>query len=172
MLLVDSIKSEKYAEKIIKYANLFAKIVQKKTHIKSDLIVYEFIFFFYALNDISMNLCELPIEVIKKVIPSLFDPFTDNFKEIKIYAFYRAKIYYNIQLDYGEKISIDFIFLSFQFISELITYIISNKTLADKKTKPNTLPEYINKAMNNDLLIIINKILIKNSNLIFDFLSE
>ena len=163
---------EKYVNKIIKYSNKLSKIVQKKAHIKSDYIVYEFLFFFYALNDVSMNLCDVPIAIVHRVIPLLFDPLLETHKDIKILAFCRAKRYYNILLNYSEKISVEFLQDSFQFISELSAYSVYNKNFADKNTNPSTLPEWISKAIDDDLLQKINSILVKKSNLIFDFLVE
>ncbi len=160
------------AKTILKYAKKMAKIVQKKTHNKSELIEYEFIFFFYSLSNISLNLCEYPVEVINRIPVFLFDPLLQKRNDIKVIAFYRAKNYYNICLDYGEKINIDFIQVSFQFLAELSAYIIHNNKLADKNTKPSPLPQWIKKAVNNDLFMPITRILIKNCNILYNFLEE
>ena len=161
---------EKSAKKILKYAKKMAKLVQKKTHNKSELIEYEFIFFFYALSNISLNLCEYPVEVINKIPVFLFNPLEAKRSDIKLIAFYRAKNYYNILLDHSEKISIEFIQDSFQFLAELSAYIIHNNDIADKKFAYSSFKEWIYEAINDDLIDDINKLLVKKSNMIFDFL--
>ena len=149
------------AKTILKYAKEMAKVVQKKTRNKSELIEYEFIFFFYALSNISLNLCEYPVEVINKIPVYLFNPLEAKRKDIKIIAFFRAKKYFNMCLDHNEKITIEFIQDSFQFLAELIAYIIHNNDITDKKTEYHTLAEWIKKAACDDLIQDINKILVK-----------
>lgn len=160
------------AKTILKYARKMAKIVQKKTRNNSELIEYEFIFFFYALSNISLNLCEYPAEVINKIPVYLFNPLEAKRSDIKVIAFFRAKNYFTMCMNHSEKITIEFIQDAFQFLAELTAYIIYNNELADKNTKYSFLYGWIIKAACDDLIQKINQVLVNKSNLIFNFLSE
>ena len=165
-------------EKICLFANKLRKIIYKKTGINSNLVFYEFIFFFYTINDTFLKLTNTPEVVINKIAPLLFNSLekTNNpeykieVQNIKIIAFFRIKAYRSILLQYSEKITTSFYQDSYQFLADLIAYIHIHKEIASKDYAPVTKQEWIEMALLEPLLQKINRILVKKHDVVLDFL--
>lgn len=177
-LISDKDNPYQQVEKICLYADKLRRIIYKKTKIRTNYVFYEFVFFFYSLNDIFLKLTDAPETTIKKIAPLLFNNLenTENpdykiyDKNIKVLAFFRIKSYRSILLRYSSKISPDFYQDSYQYLSDLIAYINCHKTLAHQDYVPVSKQEWIEIAITEPLIQKINRILVKKHNIVLDFL--
>lgn len=162
--------------KIYVAAEKLSKIICKKTHIKSDLIFYEEIFYFYFLNNASLCLDNTPGEVTNRIGSNLFAYLEKLNKQldpkIRLICFKRFKTYINMFLKYDEKFISDFFLETFMYQSELIVYIQENNAFMDPALPPSSSSTWIQKAATNNYYAKINKILNKHSNIILDFITK
>ena len=175
------LKNNPYTEvkKIFDAASEVAEYISNKTKIDYELIYFEEIFFFYCLNNISLSINDMPMELIVRIKSSLLKALSlsklqkyNEYKDvIEILLSFRTKNYLDLLLKYSEKFTIDFFQSAFIYQSELIVFIKQNNSLMQPKTKPSVFSEYIKQAAQNKDYKKISKLFEKQFALILDFIA-
>lgn len=163
-------------KKIAVYASKLTSILRKKTGIKSNLVLYEELFFFYFLNNVTLSLNDISADIISSITPKLFEVLEttsdieyQTIKPIaKVICYKRFKSYYNIFDKYKHKFCADFFLEVFQYQSSLIIYIQENNTFSNLKSI--SLDDWIHNAANDNYLAFVNRILTDNIKLFLKFI--
>ena len=166
------------AQKVLCAANNFSFYIRKESGKDNKLVYYEEVFFFYFLNDVSLTLKNIPVEVTTKIFPAILNILSKttclDFERVKDYIevvnSYRFKNYSNLLLKYNEKFTKDFFQASILYQSELISTIFGYDKLLDIKTKPSSISEWIQKAAENNYMINIKRILLNHYGEILNFI--
>lgn len=169
----------KDVKKIFDTSKKITDIITKTVNVDFELVYYEEIFFFYFLNDVSLNIIEAPVEFTTRILPSLKHvlllsklPKYKEYEEfIDLFIAFRTKNYCNLLFKYSEKITVDFLIEAFHYQSELIIFIQENNQLNNPKNIPSPLTEWIQKAAQNDYLQTISKTLADNIDIFLDYIN-
>lgn len=176
----DDIIVFKEAQKICFAANNMALVLRTATNIQSQLIYYEEIFYFYAINDALYTIKNKPVKVQIRILDTLLKVLshTDNprYKEyaeiMKAILCSRSKKYYDILIKYENEFTPDFFLESFNYQSELLAYIKENDNFMNVKQNPLPFSEWIQKAAEDDMYMKIVNTLNNNIDLILDFINK
>ena len=179
MELSTELEINSHVQRICVFANNLTLTLRKKTKIKSDLIFYEEVFFFYFLDNSFYNINDYPVEITSNVGTYLFKflagikrgDYETFEKSLRRICWDRFKTYCDILAKYDEKYTPDFFFEAFMYQSELLDYIKIKNTFQPIYTPPSSLQDWIKKCVENTSLQKTCNLLVKNSNKILDYFS-
>ena len=161
-------------------SNFITSYLKTEANSKSDLILFEIIFFFYFLERLNFKAVNADDSLKKNYLPMLkttllhenkgnYEKYKDKLENL---INSRNLIYWKLMRKYNEKITKMFLQDAFRFLAELIHYIgIFNDFLEEKK-EPLSLQDWNEKAARSENLKTIYDALNKNYELIMNFINK
>lgn len=168
------------AQRTYNISNFITSYVKTEANIKSDLIVFEIIFFFNFLERLNFTAVNAAASIKKNYLPMLrltlqhenkieYEKFKDKLETL---INSRDLIYWKLMRKYNEKITKSFLQDAFRFLAELIHYIDIFEDFSEVIKMPLSLQDWNEKAASFEKLKIIYDVLNKNYELIMNFINK
>lgn len=168
------------AQRTYNISNFIASYIKTEAKLKSDLIIFELIFFFNFLERINFKTVNAADSIKKNYLPMLrltlqhsnkvdYEKYKDKLEAL---INSRDLIYWKLMRKYNKKITNPFLQDAFRYLAELIHYISIFDDFTEGIKEPLSLQDWNEKAVNFENLKTIYDILNKNYELIINFIDK